>query len=150
MIDIYTCVWDINYIYRYIRLWDTSWYNIIYPNLIWPYELQKPSHPDFIMVSPGSAPFHAAAGFTVFTGGKKRVPPEMAEKNRQTWWEDLALLGTGDEGCNQQTIGKKTTMNKNGFTWWIWFIPYNTYEHNTFLAGACFDFTIDSKDKSTS
>lgn len=25
-----------------------------------------------------------------------------------------------------------------------------TYEHNTFLAGACIDFTIDSKDKSTS
>ena len=56
-----------------------------------------------------------------------------------------ALLGTGDEGCNQQ-------WEKNNYEQkWIYMVNLiYTYEHNTFLAGACIDFTIDSKDKSTS
>ena len=93
------------------------------------------------MVSLGSDPFHAAAGFT---GGKKRVPPEMADQQANMvifrfFW------GQGMRGATNN--GKKNNYEQK----WIYMVNLiYTYEHNTFLAGACIDFTIDSKDKSTS
>lgn len=81
-----------------------------------------------------SDPFHAAAGFT---GGKKRVPPESKADQKADFQADL---GTWDEGCDQQTMGKSCEQIEIRIVTLI-----STYEKNTCLAGGCINFSIDSK-----